>query len=319
MAETETQQQLAINLKGRDFLGMSDFSTEELQYLIDQAIELKRKLKAGEVYQPLKGKTLGMIFEKSSTRTRVSFEVGMYQLGGQALFLSKNDLQLGRGETVWDTAQTMSRYLDGIMIRTHAHRKVIDLARGATIPVINGLTERSHPCQALADYQTVLEHKGRLRGLKVAYIGDGNNMVHSLMMGAAKLGIDFAVASPKGYEPDKRIIESTQDIADQNGVKLTVTYDPKEAVAGADVVYTDVWASMGFEEEQKDRELAFQNFQVNEELTKLAKPDYLFMHCLPAHRGEEVSEGVIDGPNSIIFDQAENRLHAQKAIMAAIM
>jgi ornithine carbamoyltransferase len=318
LAETETQQ-LAVDLKGRDFLGMSDFSTEELQYLLDLAIELKRKMKAGEAYQPLKGKTLGMIFEKSSTRTRVSFEVGMFQLGGHALFLSKNDLQLGRGETVWDTAQTMSRYLDGIMIRTHAHRKVIDLARGATIPVINGLTERSHPCQALADYQTILEHKGRLRGLKVAYIGDGNNMVHSLMMGAAKFGIDFAVASPQGYEPDKAIIQSTQDVANQTGSKLYVGYDPKEAIAGADVVYTDVWASMGFEEEQKERELAFQNFQVNEELVKLAKKDFLFMHCLPAHRGEEVSEGVIDGPNSIIFDQAENRLHAQKAIMAAIM
>ncbi|PZE19271.1 ornithine carbamoyltransferase [Paenibacillus xerothermodurans] len=319
MAWTETEEQLAIDLNGRDFLGISDFSTGELQYLIDMAIDLKKKLKAGEVYQPLKGKTLGMIFEKSSTRTRVSFEVGMYQLGGHALFLSKNDLQLGRGETVWDTAQTMSRYLDGIMIRTHAHRKVIDLARGATIPVINGLTERSHPCQALADYQTILEHKGRLRGLKVAYVGDGNNMVHSLMMGAAKLGIDFAVASPEGYEPDKNVIQQTQDVAKQTGAKLYVGYDPKEAVADADVVYTDVWASMGFEEEQAEREKAFHIYQVNEELVKLAKKDYLFMHCLPAHRGEEVSEGVIDGPHSIVFDQAENRLHAQKAIMAAIM
>lgn len=314
-----TEQQVAINLKGRDFLSLADFTPEELQYLLDLAIELKRKQKAGEVYQPLKGKTLGMIFEKSSTRTRVSFEVGMYQLGGHALFLSKNDLQIGRGEPIMDTAQVMSRYLDGIMIRTYAHRTIIELARGATVPVINGLTDRSHPCQALADYQTVLEHKGRLRGLKVAYIGDGNNMVHSLMMGAAKLGIDFACASPQGYEPNAGIVKSTQDVANQTGSKLYVGNDPKEAIADADVVYTDVWASMGFEEEQKEREIAFANYQVNEELTKLAKKDYLFMHCLPAHRGEEVSEGVIDGPNSIIFDQAENRLHAQKAIMAAIM
>jgi ornithine carbamoyltransferase len=316
---TITEQQLAVDLKGRDFLGLSDFTTEEIQYLLDMAIDLKKKRNSGEVFHPLKGKTLGMIFEKSSTRTRVSFEVGMYQLGGHALFLSSNDLQLGRGETISDTAQTMSRYLDGIMIRTHAHRKVIDLARGATIPVINGLTDRSHPCQALADYQTILEHKGQLRGLKVAYIGDGNNMVHSLIMGAAKLGIDFAVASPKGYEPNEKIVTSAVDVANQTGAKLYVGNDVKEAVADADVIYTDVWASMGFEEEQKEREIAFKQFQVNEALASLAKKDYLFMHCLPAHRGEEVSEGVIDGPNSIIFDQAENRLHAQKAIMAAIM
>jgi ornithine carbamoyltransferase len=315
----QTEQQLAIDLKGRDFLGLSDFSTEEIQYLLDLAIDLKKKQKAGETFQPLKGKTLGMIFEKSSTRTRVSFEVGMYQLGGHALFLSSNDLQLGRGETISDTAQTMSRYLDGIMIRTHAHRKVIDLARGATIPVINGLTDRSHPCQALADYQTILEHKGHLRGLKVAYIGDGNNMVHSLMMGAAKLGLDFAVASPQGYEPNASIVASTLDVANQTGCKLYVGTDPKEAVANADVIYTDVWASMGFEAEQKERELAFKNFQVNEALVSHANKEFLFMHCLPAHRGEEVSEGVIDGSHSIIFDQAENRLHAQKAIMAAIM
>jgi ornithine carbamoyltransferase len=316
---TQTEQQLAIDLKGRDFLGLSDFSTEEIQYLLDLAIDLKKKQKAGEAFQPLKGKTLGMVFEKSSTRTRVSFEVGMYQLGGHALFLSSNDLQLGRGETISDTAQTMSRYLDGIMIRTHAHRKVIDLARGATIPVINGLTDRSHPCQALADYQTILEHRGHLRGLKVAYIGDGNNMVHSLMMGAAKLGIDFSVASPQGYEPNANIVASTLDVANQNGCKLHIGVDPKEAVAGADIIYTDVWASMGFEAEQMERELAFKNYQVNEALISFAKKDVLFMHCLPAHRGEEVSEGVIDGSHSIIFDQAENRLHAQKAIMAAIM
>lgn len=311
--------ELGVSLKGRDFLGLIDYKPEEIRYLIDLAIELKRKQKAGEVYQPLKGKTLGMIFEKSSTRTRVSFEVGMYQLGGQALFLSKNDLQLGRGETIWDTGQVMSRYLDGIMIRTFAHRNVVDLARGATIPVINGLTDLSHPCQALCDYQTILEHKGRLQGIKLAYIGDGNNMAHSLMIGASKLGVHIAVATPEGYGPDEEIIQLAGENIEKRGGSLLLTHDPKEAIAEADIVYTDVWASMGQEEEQKEREKAFKKFQVNEALAKYAKKDYLFMHCLPAHRGEEVTEAVIDGTHSIIYDQAENRLHAQKAIMAAVM
>lgn len=311
--------ELGLSLKGRDFLGLIDYKPEEIRYLIDLAIEIKRKHKDGEVYQPLKGKTLGMIFEKSSTRTRVSFEVGMYQLGGHALFLSKNDLQLGRGETIWDTGQVMSRYLDGIMIRTFAHRNVVDLARGATVPVINGLTDLSHPCQALCDYQTILEHKGRLQGIKLAYIGDGNNMAHSLMIGASKLGVHIAVATPEGYEPDEEIIQLAGENIEKRGGSMLLTHDPKEAIADADIVYSDVWASMGQEEEQKEREKAFKHFQVNEELTKYAKSDYLFMHCLPAHRGEEVSEAVIDGPHSIIYDQAENRLHAQKAIMAAIM
>lgn len=310
---------LDVNLKGRDFLGLVDYTPEEIQYLIDLAVELKRKQKAGEEYHPLKGKTLAMVFEKSSTRTRVSFEVGMYQLGGQALFLSRNDIQMGRGEPISDTAQVLSRYVDGIMIRTFAHRNVIELARAATVPVINGLTDFSHPCQALADYQTIYEHKGSLKSLKIAYIGDGNNMAHSLMIGAAKLGMHIAVATPEGYEPEKEITEVSKEVAATTGGSVTVCRDPKEAVLNADVIYTDVWASMGFEEEQKQREIAFANYQVNEELVKHAKKDYLFMHCLPAHRGEEVSEGVTDGPNSIIFDQAENRLHAQKAIMASIM
>ncbi|SFF25176.1 ornithine carbamoyltransferase [Paenibacillus catalpae] len=313
------KEDLAASLKGRDFLMLLDYTPEEIRYLIDLAIDLKKKQKAGEVYQPLKGKTLGMIFEKSSTRTRVSFEVGIYQLGGQGLFLSGNDLQIGRGEPILDTAQVLSRYLDGIMIRTFAHRNVVELARGATIPVINGLTDMSHPCQALADYQTILEHKGRLEGLKLAYIGDGNNVVHSLMMGAAKLGVDISIATPEGYDPDPDLVKQSIDNAKETGARIHLCRDPKEAIANADVVYSDVWASMGQEAEQKERELAFANYQVNEALAKYAKKDYLFMHCLPAHRGEEVSEGVIDGPNSIIFDQAENRLHAQKAIMAAIM
>ncbi|OGX68714.1 MAG: ornithine carbamoyltransferase [Paenibacillus sp. RIFOXYA1_FULL_44_5] len=316
---TQFKEEVALNLKGRDFLTLDDYTPEEIRYLIDLAIEIKQKQKTGEVYHPLKGKTLGMIFEKSSTRTRVSFEVGMYQLGGHALFLSKNDLQLGRGESIWDTGQVMSRYLDGIMIRTYAHKNVIDLARAATIPVINGLTDLYHPCQALCDYMTVLEHKKQLEGLKVAYIGDGNNMAHSLMMGASKLGMHMTVASPEGYDPDADVLKITKEHAANTGGSVTVYRDAREAVENADVIYTDVWASMGFEAEQQERMQAFRNYQVNEELTKYAKNDYVFLHCLPAHRGEEVSEGVIDGKHSIIYDEAENRLHAQKAVMAAIM
>ncbi|MFD1139420.1 ornithine carbamoyltransferase [Paenibacillus urinalis] len=308
-----------LNLKGRDFIEFTDYSKEEIEYLLQLAIEIKKKQKSGEVYQPLKGKTIGLIFEKSSTRTRVSFEVGMFQLGGHALFLSKNDIQLGRGETISDTAQVLSRYLDGIMIRTFAHSNVTELAKYADIPVINGLSDDAHPCQVLADFQTVLEHKGQLKGLKMSYVGDGNNMAHSLMLGAAKLGVHVSVASPEGYEPNSAIVEKAKSIAQESGSQVVVTRSPEEAVKDADIIYTDVWASMGFEEEQQAREAAFADYQVNEELVKGAKKDYIFLHCLPAHRGEEVSEGVIDGPNSAIFDQAENRLHAQKALMAALM
>lgn len=308
-----------LNLHGRDFIEFTDYTKEEIEYLLELAIDIKKKQKNGEVYQPLKGKTIGLIFEKSSTRTRVSFEVGMFQLGGHALFLSKNDIQLGRGETISDTAQVLSRYLDGIMIRTFAHSNVTELAKYADIPVINGLSDDAHPCQVLADFQTVLEHKGKLKGLKMAYVGDGNNMAHSLMLGAAKLGVHVSVASPKGYEPSAAIVDQAKSIAAETGAEVVVTNNPQEAVQDADIIYTDVWASMGFEDEQKAREAAFADYQVDEELVKGAKPDYIFLHCLPAHRGEEVSEGVIDGPNSAIFDQAENRLHAQKALMAALM
>lgn len=316
---TPLQNDVIQSLKGRDFLSLVDYTPEEIRSLIDLAFELKKLQKERKPFQPLKGKTLGMIFEKSSTRTRVSFEVGMYQLGGHALFLSRNDLQLGRGETIWDSAKTLSRYVDGIMIRTFAHRNVVELARGATVPVINGLTDTFHPCQALCDYMTILEHKGRLEGIKLAYIGDGNNMAHALMVGASKLGVHMAVASPPGYGPDEDVIRLSYEQIEKNGGALTITEDPREAIADADIVYTDVWASMGMEAEQQEREIAFRNYQVNEALVKYAKKDYLFMHCLPAHRGEEVSEGVIDGDRSIIYDQAENRLHAQKAIMAALM
>lgn len=313
------QGQHSINLKGRDFLEMDNYTTEEIQYLIDLAIEIKAKQKNGEVYEPLKGKTVGLIFEKSSTRTRVSFEVGTYQLGGHALFLSKNDIQLGRGESIADTAGVMSRYLDGIMIRTFGHDKVEDLARYSSVPVINGLSDLAHPCQVLADFQTIYEHKGKLAGLKLTYVGDGNNMAHSLMIGGAKLGVHVTIASPEGYEPDPAVVAVAKEFGKQTGANIEVVRDPKEAVQGADVIYTDVWASMGFEEEQKAREVAFADYQVDEQLATAANEDYLFMHCLPAHRGEEVSAGVIDGDNSIIFDQAENRLHAQKALMAALI
>ncbi|QWU15854.1 ornithine carbamoyltransferase [Paenibacillus sophorae] len=319
MSQSITDNSQGIVLKGRDFLELDDYSTEEIQYLIDLAIELKRKQKNGEVYQPLLGKTIGLIFEKSSTRTRVSFEVGMFQLGGHALFLSKNDIQLGRGETVGDTAQVMSRYLDGIMIRTFGHDKVEELARYASVPVINGLSDLAHPCQVLADYQTVYEQKGQLKGLKLAFIGDGNNMAHSLLLGGAKLGVHVSIAGPEGYEPDAAVVAKAREIAKETGSEIVITRSPEEAVKDADVIYTDVWASMGFEEEQLKREAAFKDYQVNEELVKGAKSDYMFLHCLPAHRGEEVTAGIIDGPNSFIFDEAENRLHAQKALMAALM
>lgn len=244
-------------------------------------LSLKRKQKNGEVYQPLLGKTIGLIFEKSSTRTRVSFEVGMYQLGGHALFLSKNDIQLGRGETVGDTAQVMSRYLNGIMIRTFGHDKVEDLARYASVPVINGLSDLAHPCQVLADYQTVYEHKGKLKGLKLAYIGDGNNMAHSLLIGGAKLGVHVAVAGPEGYEPDEAVVAEAREIAKETGSVITVTRSPQEAVQDADVIYTDVWASMGFEAEQLAREAAFKDYQVNEEPGE-RREERLSVPALPA-------------------------------------
>lgn len=304
-------------LKGKDLLTLADFSKEEITYLLELADQIKQKRKNKEVYEPLKGKILGMIFEKSSTRTRVSFEAGMYQLGGTALFLSSNDLQLGRGEPISDTAKILSGYLDGIMIRTFSQQDVVELAENATIPVINGLTDDFHPCQVLADLQTIKEEKGKLEGLKLAYIGDGNNMAHSLLIGCAKMGLNIAVASPKGYQPRQDIVELATSFA--AGTEVLVTEDPITAVKNADVIYTDVWASMGQEEEQKEREKAFIPYQVNKELVPHAKSDAIFMHCLPAHRGEEVTAEVIDGPNSVVFQEAENRLHAQKALMVALM
>lgn len=300
-------------------ISLNDLTCEEINELIDLAIKLKKDNKEGKTHHYLKGQSLGMIFSKSSTRTRVSFEVGMYQLGGQALFLSSNDIQLGRGEPISDTAQVLSRFLDGIMIRTFKHSDVIELAERGSIPIINGLTDDEHPCQVLADLQTIYEHKGVLKGLKLAYIGDGNNMAHSLLHGCSKVGMDIAVASPDGYTCGEKFVNEAKAAAEISGSKVLMTSDPIEAIKDADVVYTDTWASMGQESEKEIRAKIFAPYQVNKELFSYAKKDAMFLHCLPAYRGYEVTEDVIDGPNSYIFDEAENRLHVQKAVLVKLM
>lgn len=310
---------MAVSMKGKDLISIADLSLEEIYEIFDVAKTLKEKLYMGEEHQLLKGKTLGMIFSKPSTRTRISFETGIYQLGGHGMYFNQNDLQLGRSENIHDTAKVLSRYLNGIMIRTFSHQDVIDLAKYATIPVINGLTDLLHPCQVLTDLFTILEKKRKLQGLKLVYVGDGNNVAHSLLNGCSKVGMDIVVASPKGYEPKKEIVENAKETARKMGSKVEIINNPVEAVKDADIVYTDVWASMGQEKEAEERRKIFKDFQVNLELVKYAKEDYLFMHCLPAHRGEEVVDEVIDSPNSIVFDEAENRLHVQKAIMALVM
>ncbi len=292
----------------RDFLAIPDYSREELLALFD----LAERMRNGQyTAKPLAGKSLAMIFMKASTRTRVSFEVGTWQLGGHALFLSPRDVQLGRGEPIADTARVLSRYVDGIMIRTFAHAEVEELAKYADVPVINGLTDLLHPCQILADLLTVRQHLGGIDGRKVAWIGDGNNMANSWINAAYRLGFDLTLACPEGYEPDKTILERAQSAA-----KVRVVRDPAEAAEGADVVNTDVWASMGQESEQAVREKAFKGYIVDDALMSRAQQDAIFLHCLPAHRGEEVSASVIDGPQSVVWDEAENRLHVQKAIMA---
>lgn len=310
---------MAVDMKGKDIVSIHDLSREEVIQILDTTHILKMKQKLGEIYHPLKGKTLGMIFQKSSTRTRVSFEVGMYQLGGYALFLSANDLQLNRGETIADTARNLSRYLDGIMIRTFSHQDVVDLAEYSSVPVINGLTDLLHPCQVLSDLYSIKEKKQNLEGLKLAYIGDGNNMAHSLMFGGAKVGMDIVICSPSGFEPDPDITRLSRLDATKTGASITIQDNPQEAVKDADIIYTDVWASMGQEEEHEERLKSFSDYQVNRSLLESARDDVLVMHCLPAHRGEEITDVVIDGPHSIVFDQAENRLHVQKAIMALVI
>lgn len=298
----------------KHLLKLQDLTREDILSILNLADQLKFERINGIKKDYLKGKKLGMIFQKASTRTRVSFEVGIYELGGYGLFLSSNDLQIGRGEPVQDTARVLSRYLDGIMIRTFEQKEVEDLAEYGSIPIINGLTDYAHPCQVLADLMTIREYKGSFKGLKMAFVGDGNNMANSLMVGAIKTGMEFAIACPKGYEPDAELMKW----AKENGT-FTITDNVKEALKDADVVYTDVWASMGQEGEKAKREKAFASFQVNEENLSVAKPDVMCLHCLPAHRGEEISEETFEKHAKEIFDEAENRLHAQKAVMVKLL
>ena len=304
-------------MKHKDFIEIHNYTAGEVREIFELARDIKARPQ--KFAKTLEGKTLAMIFEKSSTRTRVSFEAGMFQMGGHALFLSSRDIQLGRGEPIPDTARVLSRYVDGIMARTFAHRTVLELAEYGTVPVINGLTDLSHPCQAMTDYFTAWEHLGDLKGRTLAWVGDGNNMAHSLMFGAPKLGMNIAVATPAGYAPDPEVIAAAQSDAQTAGTKIILTHSIEEAVRGADIVETDVWASMGQEEEAEKRRRDFSGWIVDRTVMSMARKDAIFMHCLPAHRGEEVAAEVIDSPQSVIFDEAENRLHVQKAIMATLM
>lgn len=305
--------------KGKHVLRIDEFNGDELRLLLQTASKMKQWQKEGYEFLPLKGKTLGLIFDKASTRTRVSFEVGMYQLGGISMYMNGRDLQLGRGEPISDTAKVLSRYVDAVMIRTFSHADVEEFARHATVPVINGLTDQFHPCQALADMLTIMEHKGRLEGIKIAYLGDGNNVAHSLILISALLGVEIRVATPKGYEVSSEVIKLATLYAGKSGGRVLFTQDPVEAVRDADVLYTDVWTSMGQEAETEQRLSALSPYQVNEALVQYASPDYLFMHCLPARRGEEVTADIIDGAHSVVIDQAENRMHAQKALLVSVM
>jgi ornithine carbamoyltransferase len=305
-------------MKHKDFIEVHDYTAEEILDLFRLAADMKAN--RGKYTTALEGQTLAMIFEKSSTRTRVSFEVGMYQLGGHALFLSARDIQLGRGEPITDTARVLSRYVDGIMARTFAHKTVTDLAEYASVPVINGLTDLSHPCQSMTDYFTAWEQfGGELKGRKIAYVGDGNNMAHSLLVAAPKVGMDIAVATPAGYAPNPEVVAQAQEAARAAGTKVVLTNSLEDAIRDADIVETDVWASMGQEDEAEKRHRDFAGWMVDARLMGIAKKEAIFMHCLPAHRGEEVSAEVIDSPASVIYDEAENRLHVQKAIMHLLM
>lgn len=302
---------------GKDILNMTELSAEEILSIVELGIAMKEK--PTDYQGELAGKTLAMIFEKSSTRTRVSFEAGMYQLGGHAVVLDSKTTQMGRGEPVKDTANVLSGYVDAIMIRTFSDQMVAELAEHSSIPIINGLTDDHHPCQVLADFMTVYEVKGQLSGVKLAFVGDGNNMAHSFLIGGAIVGMDISIASPAGYEPNAEYVALAQQYAAKSGSKIEVVANPTQAVKDADFVVTDVWASMGDESEQQEREQVFASYQVNDALVAAAKPDYTFMHCLPAHRGEEVAEAIIDGPHSLIYQEAENRLHAQKALLVKVL
>jgi ornithine carbamoyltransferase len=301
----------------RDFLSIRDFTTEEINETFNVALDMKADRK--KYSEVMKGQALALIFEKPSLRTRTSFDIGFQQLGGYTIYLSPAEISLGKRESIHDVAKNLERMVQGIMIRTFAHQIVVDMAKYASIPIINGLTDYSHPCQAMADFLTIKEVKGELKGLKLCYVGDGNNVAHSLMFAGARLGVNVTIACPKGYEPDATALREAQEDAKATGASIEVVNDPKEGVKGADAVYTDVWASMGQESEAAERRKIFMPFQVNEELMSNAKPDAIFMHCLPAHRGDEVTDGVIDSANSVVFQEAENRLHVQKAIMYKLM
>jgi ornithine carbamoyltransferase len=303
-------------VKKRDVISMMDLK-DDLEDVLGLAAELKKgKYRNAE---PLKGKTMAMIFEKASTRTRVSFEVGMTQLGGHAIFLSPKDMQIGRGETVADTAKVLSRYVDVIMYRAFKHEIMLDLAQNSSVPVINALDDLEHPCQISADLQTIIEHKGKLEGLKLTYVGDGNNVCNSLMLGAALTGMDFVAGCPKGYQPNPDLTNKAREIARKNRSTIAIVEDPKLAAKDADVLYTDVWVSMGEEDEAAQRERVFKPYQINSDLLSLSRDDSIVLHCMPAHRGMEISAEVIDGERSVVFDEAENRLHAQKAIVLTVM
>jgi len=309
---------LLLSLKGKSVVDLSDFERVELRQFLDTGHDLKKKQKRGEPHEILKGKSMAMIFMKSSTRTRVSFEVGMTQLGGHALYLQPSGTQLGRGETIGDTAQVLSRYCDVIMARVFGHDEVTGLAKYGTVPVINGLSDLLHPCQIMADMMTIEEHRGNLESQKIVYVGDSNNVSNSIMQGCTIMGMDVTIGSPKGYTPTEEILKKSTQLSKKYGTTLEVVNNPEEAVKGADVIYTDTFFSMG-QEKSKEKEDALMAFQVNKALVGKAKDDVIVMHCLPAHREEELTSEVMDGPHSVVFDQAENRLHAQKGIIALIV
>ena len=298
----------------RDFLRLRDFSSEEIDYLLKRALELKSGKDANKC--PLIGRNIGLIFEKASTRTRVSFEVGIYQLGANSIYLNPREIQLGRGETIHDTAKTLSRYLDAIVIRTFSHNTLIDFASSSSIPVINGLSDLLHPCQALGDLMTVIEKKGKLKGINLSYIGDGNNVANSLIEASSMMGINLKIACPKGFEPDTEVLKEQKASAKS---EIRIVRNPKDAAMGADVLYTDVWVSMGQEKEEKQKKKKFKAYQLNSKILSYAKKDAIVLHCLPAHRGEEITDDVIDSPQSAVFDQAENRLHTQKALLEFLL
>ncbi len=310
---------MATRLKGRDLLCLKDFSKEEVLEIISFGDKLKMDAMAGKHEHYLEGKSIAMIFQKASTRTRVSFEVAAFELGAHALYLNSNDMQLRRGETISDTAHVLSRYTQGIVARVFAHQDLIDLAANSDAPVINALSDLSHPCQILGDLMTIREKKGTLKGLRLAYVGDGNNVANSLLLGCATVGLNIAVASPKGFEPKEDIVRQATDIAKQSGSTVLITNDPLVSVQDVDAVYTDVWASMGQEAEHDERVAIMRPFSLTPELLKHAKKDAIVLHCLPAHRGEEITDEVMDGPQSAVFDQAENRLHIQKAVLALLL